>query len=64
LYGVYETGEISCYDVRNDPYEQKNMATSLPEVLKKKLHSIVEEVKNCGARNGCWEVQLMDPGLD
>jgi len=64
LYVEYETGEISCYDVRNDPYELINMATSLPEALKKKLHSIVEEVKNCGARNGCWEVQLMDPGLD
>jgi N-acetylglucosamine-6-sulfatase len=59
LYVEYETGDISYYDVSKDPYELKNTAAFLPAELKKKLHSIVLSVKNCGDKNGCWEVQLM-----
>lgn len=59
LYIEYETGEISCYDVQNDPYELKNMAAVLPIEVQKKLHSILLAAKNCGGKNGCWDVQLM-----
>ncbi len=62
LYVEYETGEISCYDVRNDPYELKNTFAALPAELKKKLHSILLAAKNCGEKNGCWEVQMMNLG--
>ena len=62
LYVEYETGEISYYDVRNDPYELKNIAATLPADLKKKLHSILLASKNCGGKNGCWEVQMMSTG--
>jgi arylsulfatase A-like enzyme len=59
LYVEYETGEISCYDVKNDPYELKNMASTLPVDVQKKLHSILLAAKNCGGKNGCWGVQMM-----
>lgn len=62
LYVEYETGEISCYDVKNDPYELKNIASTLPADLQKKLHSILLAAKNCGGKNGCWEVQMMSTG--
>jgi arylsulfatase A-like enzyme len=58
LYVEYETGEISCYDLENDPYELKNIASDLPVEKQKMLHSILLSVKNCGGKNGCWEVQL------
>jgi arylsulfatase A-like enzyme len=58
LYVEYETGEISCYDVENDPYELKNIASALPVEKQKMLHAILVSVKNCGGKNGCWEVQL------
>ena len=60
LYVEYETGEISYYDVRKDPYELKNTAAALPADLKKKLHSILLAAKNCGEKNSCWEVQLLE----
>jgi N-acetylglucosamine-6-sulfatase len=62
LYVEYETGEISCYDVQNDPYELKNMASVLPVEEQKKLHSILLAAKNCGGKNGCWGVQMMNFG--
>jgi len=60
LYVEYETGEVSCYDVQNDPYELKNIAAALPIELQKKLHSILLAAKNCGGKNGCWGVQMME----
>ena len=60
LYVEYETGEISCYDSQKDPYELKNIASSLPVEVMKKLHSILLAAKNCGGKNGCWGVQLMN----
>jgi arylsulfatase A-like enzyme len=62
LYVEYETGEISCYDVQNDPYELKNIATALPVEVQKKLHSILLAAKKCGGKNGCWDVQMMKLG--
>lgn len=59
LYVEYETGEISCYDVKKDPFELKNIAGSLPEKLKKRLHIILAAAKNCGDKNDCWDVQMM-----
>ncbi len=59
LYVEYETGEISCYDVQNDPYELKNIASSLRIEKQKTLHSILLAAKNCGDKNGCWGVQMM-----
>jgi N-acetylglucosamine-6-sulfatase len=59
LYIEYETGEISCYDVQNDPYELKNIAPVLPIEVQKRLHSILLTAKNCGDKNACWDVQLM-----
>ncbi|MBN8672532.1 MAG: sulfatase [Chitinophagales bacterium] len=59
LYIEYETGEISCYDVQNDPYELKNIASVLPGEVQKRLHSILLAAKNCGGKNACWDVQLM-----
>jgi arylsulfatase A-like enzyme len=60
LYVEYQTGEISCYDVRSDPYQLKNIASSLPVRIKEKLHSILTAAKTCGGENGCWGVQLMN----
>jgi arylsulfatase A-like enzyme len=60
LYVEYETGEISCYDAQNDPYELKNIAPALPIEVQKKLHSILLAAKNCGGKNGCWNVQMMN----
>jgi arylsulfatase A-like enzyme len=60
LYVEYETGEVSCYNVQKDPYELKNIAADLPAATKKKLHSILLAVKNCGGKNGCWGVQMMN----
>jgi arylsulfatase A-like enzyme len=62
LYVEYETGEISCYNVQNDPNELKNIVPVMPDELKKKLHSILLAAKNCGGKNGCWGVQLMNLG--
>ncbi|MBK9570633.1 MAG: sulfatase [Chitinophagaceae bacterium] len=59
LYVEYETGEISCYDVQNDPYELKNIASALPIEKQKTLHSILLSAKSCGDKNGCWGVQMM-----
>ena len=60
LYVEYETGEISCYNSKDDPYELKNIAADLPDEMKKKLHSILLKAKNCGGKNGCWGVQMMN----
>jgi len=60
LYVEYETGEISCYDVENDPYELKNIASSLPTEMQKRLHDILVAVKKCGGKNGCWDAQMMN----
>lgn len=60
LYVEYETGEISCYDTRNDPYELKNIFAELPDKTQKKLHSILLAAKSCGGKNGCWDVQMMN----
>ena len=62
LYVEYETGEVSCYDVQNDPYELRNISSTLPIELQKKLHSILLAAKNCGDKNGCWGVQSMKLG--
>lgn len=62
LYVEYETGEISCYDIQNDPYELKNIASTLPVEKQKQLHSILVEAKNCKGKNGCWGVQLIKLG--
>ena len=62
LYVEYETGEVSCYDVQNDPYELKNIASALPVEVQKRLHSILLAAKNCGGKNGCWGVQMMHLG--
>jgi len=59
LYVEYETGEISCYDSQKDPYELKNIFSSLPAETQKKLHSILLAAKKCGGKDGCWGVQLM-----
>lgn len=64
LYVEYETGEISCYDLKNDPYELKNMAASLSPGMRAQLHSILLAVKKCGGENGCWEAQLMKPATN
>jgi hypothetical protein len=64
LYVEYETGEISCYDVQKDPYELKNMASTLSGKLKKKLHAILLAAKSCGDKNGCWGVQMMKVGKE
>ncbi len=64
LYVEYETGEISCYDVQNDPYELKNIAATLPVEIQKSLHSILLAAKKCGDKNGCWGVQMMQPGKE
>jgi arylsulfatase A-like enzyme len=63
LYVEYETGEICCYDAKNDPYELKNIASVLPPALQKKLHSVVLLAKKCSGKNGCWDVQMMDAGI-
>jgi N-acetylglucosamine-6-sulfatase len=60
LYVEYETGEISCYDVKNDPNELKNIFSSLPTEEKTILHSILTNAKKCGGKNGCWDVQMMN----
>jgi arylsulfatase A-like enzyme len=60
LYVEYETKEIGCYNVLNDPYELKNIASSLPVETQKKLHSILLAAKSCGGKNGCWGVQMMN----
>jgi arylsulfatase A-like enzyme len=60
LYVEYETGEVSCYDSQKDPYQLKNIASTLPKDLKKKLQSILAAAKKCGGKNGCWGVQMMD----
>jgi arylsulfatase A-like enzyme len=62
LYVEYETGEISCYDIKNDPHELKNIASALPAEKQKILHSILLAAKNCGGRNECWDVQMMKLG--
>ncbi|HEY0732435.1 MAG TPA: sulfatase, partial [Chitinophagaceae bacterium] len=60
LYVEYETGEISCYNAKDDPYELKNIASYLPDEMKKKLHNILLAAKSCGGKNGCWGVQMMN----
>jgi N-acetylglucosamine-6-sulfatase len=60
LYVEYETGEISCYDTKNDPYELRNIAASLSPGLKSKLHKLVLAAKTCGGKDGCWGVQMMN----
>ncbi|HEY0680489.1 MAG TPA: sulfatase [Chitinophagaceae bacterium] len=62
LYVEYETGEVSCYDVTNDPYELKNIASSLSSEVQNKLRSILLAAKKCGGKNGCWDVQMLDLG--
>jgi arylsulfatase A-like enzyme len=59
LYVEYQTGEVSCYDVLKDPDELKNIASTMNVELKKKLHSILNNAKTCGGKDGCWGVQLM-----
>jgi len=60
LYVEYETGEISCYDAEKDPYELKNIFSTLPADTRKKLHSILLAAKKCGGKDGCWGVQMMN----
>ena len=60
LYIEYETGEIGCYDLKNDPYELKNIASALPVEKQKKLHSLLLAAKNCKGKNGCRGVQMMN----
>jgi N-acetylglucosamine-6-sulfatase len=60
LYVEYETGEISCYDVKKDVNELKNIYKSLPAKQQKKLHSILTAAKNCKGKNDCWGVQMMN----
>jgi arylsulfatase A-like enzyme len=60
LYVEYETGEVACYDLKNDPYELKNIAPTLSKDQQQKLHSILTAAKKCDGKNGCWDVQLMN----
>lgn len=60
LYVEYETGERSCYDLKTDPSEIKNIYPDLPVTMQKQLHDILLASRNCTGKNGCWDVQMMN----
>lgn len=49
LYVDYSTGERELYDLRRDPYELENIASTAPAALVEQLHRRVTELQTCRA---------------
>jgi len=49
----YADGEREFYDLTSDPYEQHNVAATLPAVTVDQLHAAVTALETCRGAAGC-----------
>lgn len=57
VYVEYTGGETEYYDIASDPFELKNLASTLPSNRAAALHSALDAVKNCHDAATCWSAQ-------
>ena len=46
--------ETEYYDIKKDPYEQRNIANELTDTQKTELHKTVAALENCHTATSCW----------
>jgi N-acetylglucosamine-6-sulfatase len=61
MYVEYTDGEIGYYDLRRDPDELKNVASSLPATQRQRLHDVLRANEECKGAAACWNAQRLTP---
>ena len=57
LYVEYVTGEREYYDLRRDPFELDNLASTLPPARLQRLHRALAAIESCHGARQCWRAQ-------
>lgn len=57
LYVEYETGEREYYDLRADPFELHNLASTLRPGRLRRLHRALARIERCHSGRACWRAQ-------
>jgi arylsulfatase A-like enzyme len=57
LYVEYATGEREYYDLRRDPFELDNLASSLSPAHELQLHRTLARIERCHGRRACARAQ-------
>ncbi|MHB8235185.1 MAG: sulfatase family protein [Solirubrobacteraceae bacterium] len=57
LYVEYATGEREYYDLRRDPFELDNLASSLSPGHERQLHRALARIEACHGQRACWRAQ-------
>ena len=60
-YAEYANGEIEYYDIRADPDELHNLASTLSDAQKASLHAAVVAARECHDGPTCWAAQRPSP---
>ena len=61
LYVEYRNGQREFYDLRTDPFELHNIASSLSPEERELLHSELLALENCHTGPGCWAAEHVGP---
>jgi hypothetical protein len=54
LYVEYANGDREFYDLRTDPYELDNLASSLLPTQVGQLHAELTRLQDCHSSESCW----------
>jgi hypothetical protein len=54
LYVEYDDGEREFYDLQSDPFELRNIASSLSAARLDALHAELAAMANCHDSDACW----------
>jgi N-acetylglucosamine-6-sulfatase len=61
LYVEYADGEHEFYDLRTDPFELHNIASSLSPETKAQLHAELMAMQHCHGDQACWTSMRVGP---
>jgi len=61
LYVEYEDGDVSYYDLTRDPFELKNVASTLSPDRLARLHSALQANMVCKGARACWDAARRSP---
>ena len=61
LYVEYRDGEREFYDLRSDPQELHNLASSLSAAALGQLHTKLQALERCHTGDACWAAEHVGP---